>query len=56
MKRQIEPLVWIFIFDEDKIIKKIKVTNSKGFCKENWDLRRESQNIISSQNYKKILE
>ncbi len=50
-KRQIEPLVWIFIYDEDKIIKKIKVTNSKGFCRANWDLRRESKNIISSQNY-----
>ena len=50
-KRQIKPLVWIFIYDGDMIIKKIKVANNKGFCRANWDLRRESQNIISSQNY-----
>ena len=42
-KKQIEPFVWIFIYDEEKIIKKIKVTNNKGFCRANWDLKRESQ-------------
>ena len=52
-KKQIEPFIWIFIYDEEKIIKKIKVTNNKGFCRANWDLKRESQNIISNKNYKK---
>ena len=51
-KKQIEPFVWIFIYDEEKIIKKIKVTNNKGFCRANWDLKRESQNIISNKNSK----
>ena len=52
-KKQIEPFIWIFIYDGEKIIKKIKVTNNKGFCRANWDLKRESQNIISNTNYKK---
>jgi photosystem II stability/assembly factor-like uncharacterized protein len=51
-KKQIEPLVWIFIYDGEKIIKKIKVTNNKGFCRANWNLKRESKNIISNKNYK----
>ena len=52
--QEIKPNIWLFIYSkENKIIKKIKAKNKKGFNRVNWDLTSESQTTISSENREK---
>ncbi|MAO71791.1 MAG: glycosyl hydrolase [Flavobacteriales bacterium] len=49
-KKEIYPQIWMFIYSENYIIKKIKAKNSKGFNRVSWNLLTESKSIISSKN------
>ena len=52
-KKEINPQIWIFIYSENYIIKKIKAKNVKGFNRVSWNLLSESKSIISSKNINK---
>jgi len=52
-KKEIAPEIWMFIYSENSIIKKIKTKNIKGFNRVSWDLLSESKSIISSKNLNK---
>ncbi|MDG1331353.1 MAG: glycosyl hydrolase [Crocinitomicaceae bacterium] len=53
-KKEIAPNVWLFIYDSDnKILRKIKAKNSKGFSRISWDLLTESTFTISADNVKR---
>ena len=53
-KVEIKPIVWLFIYsDKNKIIKKIKAQNSKGYNRISWDLSSESISTISNDNINK---
>ena len=52
-KNEIIPCVWLFIYsNNNKIIRKIKAKNQKGFNRINWDLRSSSNSTISIENIK----
>jgi len=52
--KSLEPNVWLFIYSkEDKIIKKIKAKNNKGFNRVSWDLSTTSTKTISNKNLDK---
>ena len=52
--KEIEPSVWLFIYsDKNKIIRKIKANNKKGFNRISWDLYSESSNTITEKNLNK---
>ncbi len=52
-KKEINPAIWIFIYSNNNIIRKVKADNKKGFNRINWDLSSESTSIISSKNFNK---
>jgi photosystem II stability/assembly factor-like uncharacterized protein len=52
-KKEINPAIWIFIYSNNNIIRKVKADNKKGFNRINWDLSSESKSIISSKNFNK---
>ncbi|OUV75458.1 MAG: glycosyl hydrolase, partial [Flavobacteriales bacterium TMED123] len=52
-KKEINPEIWIFIYSENNIIRKIKTKNIEGFNRVSWDLLSESKAIISSKNLNK---
>ena len=49
-KKEIYPKIWLFIYSEKNIIKKVKAKNSKGFNRVSWNLLSESKSAISSKN------
>lgn len=50
-KKEIEPRVWLFVYDsEDNILRKLRVTNSKGLHRISWDLRTAPIQTISKEN------
>jgi photosystem II stability/assembly factor-like uncharacterized protein len=52
-KKEINPAIWIFIYSENKIIKKVKAKNKKGLSRASWNLSSESQSTISEKNFNK---
>ena len=52
-KKEIDPEIWLFIYSDNHIIKKIKTKNIKGFNRVSWNLFSESKSIISSKNLNK---
>jgi photosystem II stability/assembly factor-like uncharacterized protein len=52
-KKEITPNVWLFIYDGDEIIRKIKASNSKGFNRISWDYATDSKMTISPENMKR---
>ena len=55
-KKEIKPEIWLFIYSDNYIIKKIKSKNIKGFNRVSWNLLSESKSIISSKNLNKEKE
>ena len=52
-KKEINPAIWIFIYSNNKIIKKVKAKNKKGLSRASWNLSSESQSTISEKNFNK---
>ena len=52
-KKEINPAIWIFIYSDNNIIKKVKAKNKKGLTRVSWDLSSESQSTISIKNFNK---
>jgi len=52
-KKEINPAIWIFIYSDNKIIKKVKAKNKKGLSRASWNLSSESQSTISEKNFNK---
>ena len=52
-KKEINPAIWIFIYSDNNIIKKIKAKNKKGLSRVSWNLSSESQSTISKKNFNK---
>jgi len=52
-KKEINPAIWIFIYSDNKIIKKVKAKNKKGLSRVSWNLSSESQSTISEKNFNK---
>ena len=52
-KKEINPAIWIFIYSDNKIIKKVKAKNKKGLSRTSWNLSSESQSTISEKNLNK---
>ncbi len=52
-KREINPAIWIFIYSDNNIIKKVRAKNKKGLSRVSWDLSSESQSTISEKNFNK---
>ena len=52
-KKEIKPKVWLFIYSNDKIIKKVKAQNKKGFNRVSWNLYSESKGMITEKNVKR---
>ncbi|MDX1652720.1 MAG: glycosyl hydrolase [Brumimicrobium sp.] len=55
-KLEASPQVWLFIFDNDKIIKKIAATNASGTSRVAWDLSTESTDVIDPNKIKEKSE
>jgi len=50
-EKEITPNVWLLIYDnEDKILRKVKALNKKGFNRISWDLLTDSPYTISADN------
>ena len=52
-KKEINPAIWIFIYSDNNIIKKVKAKNKKGLSRVSWNLSSESQSTISKKNFNK---
>ena len=52
-KKEINPAIWIFIYSDKNIIKKVKAKNKKGLSRVSWNLSSESQSTISKKNFNK---
>ena len=52
-KKEINPAIWIFIYSDNNIIKKVKAKNKKGLTRVSWNLSSESQSTISKKNFNK---
>ena len=52
-KKEINPAIWIFIYSDNNIIKKVKAKNKKGSSRVSWNLSSESQSTISKKNFNK---
>ncbi|MDC1062914.1 glycosyl hydrolase [Flavobacteriales bacterium] len=52
-KKEIIPAIWIFIYSDNNIIKKVKAKNKKGLSRVSWNLSSESQSTISKKNFNK---
>lgn len=52
-KKEINPRIWVFIYSDNSIIKKVKAQNKKGLNRVNWNLSSESKFTISSKNLNK---
>lgn len=52
-KKEINPAIWIFIYSENNIIKKVRAKNKKGLSRVSWNLSSESQSTISEKNFNK---
>ena len=52
-KKEINPAIWIFIYSDNNIIKKLKAKNKKGLSRVSWNLSSESQSTISKKNFNK---
>ena len=50
-KKEINPAIWIFIYSDNNIIKKVKAKNKKGLTRVSWNLSSESQSTISKNNF-----
>ena len=48
--KELKPNVWLFIYSDEKIVKKIKAKNNKGFNRMNWNLYSESKGTITPKN------
>jgi len=50
-KKEIDPKVWLFIYDEKgTILRRVKAANSKGFQRIHWDLSTDSKQTITPDN------
>jgi photosystem II stability/assembly factor-like uncharacterized protein len=52
-KKEINPAIWIFIYSDNNIIKKVRAKNKKGLSRVSWNLSSESQSTISKKNFNK---
>ena len=52
-KKEINPAIWIFIYSDKNIIKKVRAKNKKGLSRVNWNLSSKSQSTISKKNFNK---
>ena len=52
-KKEINPAIWIFVYSDNNIIKKVKAKNKKGLSRVSWNLSSESQSTISKKNFNK---
>jgi hypothetical protein len=52
-KKEIDPEIWVFIYSESNIIRKVKAKNNKGFNRVSWNLLSESKSLISPKNLNK---
>ena len=50
-EKEINPAIWVFIYSENNIIRKVKAKNKKGFSRVSWNLSSESKSLISSENF-----
>ena len=48
--KELKPNVWLFIYSGEKIVRKIKAKNNKGFNRMSWNLYSESKGIITTKN------
>ena len=49
-KDELKPNIYLFIYSDNKIVRKIKALNKKGFNRISWDLYSESKGIITQKN------
>ena len=49
-KKELKPTIYLFIYSDNKIIRKVKAQNKKGFNRVSWDLYSESKGTITQKN------